>query len=219
MTTSAQTLTFRFVNAYLVRAGDGFVLIDTGFRSDRNALDQALVDAGCGPGDLKLIIITHGDPDHAANAVYLRDVFGAKIAMHRLDVPAVEKGDMYLCRGRMPFSRRILKPIIFLFRLRRRDRFSPDICLEDGDRLTEYGLEATVLHLPGHSKGSIAVLTDDGDFFSGDFLENRRNPAPATLADDCDALRASFERVKHLNPQTVYPGHGAAFPFSEIGEP
>ncbi|MBU1050628.1 MBL fold metallo-hydrolase, partial [Candidatus Bipolaricaulota bacterium] len=59
-------LAFPMVNAYLVRAGDGFILIDTGFRSNRKALDAALTGAGCGVGDLKLILITHGDADHSS---------------------------------------------------------------------------------------------------------------------------------------------------------
>jgi len=102
------------------------------------------------------------------------------------------------------------------FKLRKRERFAPDLYLEDGDRLDEYGLAATILHVPGHSTGSIAVLTDDGSFFSGDFLENRTGPSIATFVDDADALKAGFERVKELNIRTVYPGHGKPFALGEI---
>ncbi|MEA3239835.1 MAG: MBL fold metallo-hydrolase [Candidatus Bipolaricaulota bacterium] len=96
-------------------------------------------------------------------------------------------------------------------------RFTPDFYLEDGDRLTEYGLDVTILHVPGHSAGSIAVWTDDGAFFSGDFLENRTRPSIATLVDDAEALKASFERVKKLDIRIVYPGHGKAFTMDEVG--
>ena len=110
-----------------------------------------------------------------------------------------------------------MKPLMRLFRLRKRDRFTPDLYLEDGDRLTEYGLDATILHVPGHSAGSIAVLTDEGAFFSGDFLENRTRPSIATIVDDAEALKASFERVKKLDIRTVYPGHGKVFTLDVIG--
>jgi glyoxylase-like metal-dependent hydrolase (beta-lactamase superfamily II) len=206
------------VNAYLVRAGDGFILIDTGFRSNRKALDAALIGSGCGAGDLKLIVITHGDADHASNAVYLRQKYGAKIAMHRAEMAAVESGDMFRSRGPLSSMRRLLKPLMSLFRLKKGDRFTPDVLLAEGDRLTEFGLNATVFHVPGHTRGSLAVLTADGAFFSGDFLENRTRPSIATFVDDAAVLRAEFARIKTLNIQTVYPGHGKPFALDEIGQ-
>jgi len=217
MNESVLRLAFRMVNAYLVRAGDGFILIDTGFRSNRKALDAALVGAGCGIGDLKLIVITHGDADHSSNAVYLRQKYGAKIAMHRAEIDAVESGDMFQSRGPLSPLRRLLKPLMSLFRLKKSDRFTPDVLLAEGDRLIEYGLDATVYHVPGHTRGSLAVLTADGAFFSGDFLENRTRPSIATFVDDATVLRTEFERIKTLNIQTVYPGHGKPFALEEIG--
>jgi len=217
MTESIRTLTFRWVNAYLVKTDTGFVLIDTGMAGNRATLERELRDAGCGPGDLRLILITHGDPDHSGNASYLRAKYGAKIAMHKSEAAAVERGNMFLSRGRLSPLRRMMKPLMSLFRLRKRDRFTPDLFLEDGDRLTEYGLDATILHVPGHSAGSIAVLTDEGAFFSGDFLENRTRPSIATLVDDAEALKTSFERVKKLDICTVYPGHGKPFTLDEVG--
>jgi glyoxylase-like metal-dependent hydrolase (beta-lactamase superfamily II) len=43
------------------------------------------------------------------------------------------------------------------------DLFSPDVILEDGDALAQYGFDAAVLHLPGHSKGSIGILMPGGE--------------------------------------------------------
>jgi len=216
MTQPIRTLSFRVSNAYLIEGERGFVLTDTGFRLDRAQLDEELRAAGCRPGSLKLILITHADPDHSANAAYLRDKYGAKIAMHRAEAAAVEQGNMFLSRGRLSLGKRLVKPLAALFRLCRRDRFTPDLYLEDGDRLDEYGLDATVLHVPGHSKGSIAVLTADGVLFSGDFLENRTRPSIATLIDDAEALKTSFERVTQLDIRIVYPGHGKPFALDEI---
>ena len=219
MTEPIRTLTFRLVNAYLVETDTGFVLIDTGYISNRTRLDKMLRAAGCRPGDLKLIVVTHGDPDHSSNAAYLREEYGAKIAMHEAEAAAVEQGDMFLSRGRPSLGRRMLKPLVALFQLRKRDRFGPDLYFEDGDLLTEYGLDATILHVPGHSTGSIAVLTTDGVFFSGDFLENRTYPSIATLVDDAEALKVGFERVKKMNIRIVYPGHGKPFTLDEISLP
>ena len=207
MAESIRTLAFRWVNAYLVETETGFVLIDTGFISNRAQLDKMLGAAGCRPGDLKLIVVTHADPDHSSNAATLREKYGAKIAMHKAEEEAVKQGDMFLSRGPLPPLRRwMLKPLVALFGLRKRNRFTSDLYLEDGDRLTEYGLDATILHVPGHSAGSIAVLTADGAFLSGDFLENRTRPSIATLVDDAEALKAGFERVKKLDIRIRLPG-------------
>jgi len=205
------------VNAYLVRAGDGFILIDTGFRSNRKALDAALTGAGCGVGDLKLILITHGDADHSSNAVYVSRKYRAKIATHQAEIAAVESGDMFQSRGKPSTMRRLLKPIMSLFKLKKHERFTPDVLLADGDRLDAYGLDATIYHVPGHTRGSLAVLTQDGAFFSGDFMENRTKPSIATFVDDAATLRKQFERIKTLNIQTVYPGHGKPFSLEEMG--
>ena len=211
MTAPIMRLDLGMVNVNLLAAEQGFVLIDTGFSTHRSRVDAALRGAGCSPGDLKLIIVTHGDADHAANAAFLRSRYGAKIAMHREEAPAVEHGNMFLSRGGLSLGKRLLKPLMSVFRLRKRDRFAPDVLLGDGERLDRFGLKAKTLHVPGHTTGSIAVLTDDGDFFSGDFLENRRRPSIATLVDDGDALARSFERIKSLPIRMVYPGHGAPF--------
>jgi len=217
MAQEIRSLAFRWVNAYLVRTGAGFVLIDTGFTRNRAQLENVLSEAGCRPGDLKLIVVTHGDPDHAASAAYLREKHGAKIAMHKAEAAAVEWGDMFLSRGPLSPRARMIRPLTALFRLRKSDWFTPDLYLEDGGSLREYGFDAVVLHVPGHSAGSIAVLTVDGDLFSGDFLENRTCPSVATLVDDREALVVSLERVRKLNIRNVYPGHGAAFTMAEMG--
>ena len=73
------------VNCYLIETGAGYVLIDTGGSNSRKELVRELESAGCKPGLLKLIVLTHGDFDHTGNAAYLRNTFGGKIAMHMDD--------------------------------------------------------------------------------------------------------------------------------------
>ena len=72
MADAIKTIGFGGVNCYLLAAGDGFLLIDTALATKRDALDTALARAGCVPGRLKLIVLTHGDVDHAGNAAHLR---------------------------------------------------------------------------------------------------------------------------------------------------
>ena len=96
------------VNCYLVRTGDRFVLIDTGVTSKHGTIEKELESAGCQPGNLTLIVLTHGDFDHCGNAAYLRKKFGTRIALHKDDSGMVERGDMLWNRSKQNLLIRIL---------------------------------------------------------------------------------------------------------------
>jgi hydroxyacylglutathione hydrolase len=200
------------VNCYLVQVDSGYVLIDTGGSNKRTELENELIRSGCEPGHLKLILLTHGDFDHTGNAAYLRQTFGAKIAMHQDDAAMAERGDMFSNRKSAKPVLRMMAPLVpILFGFGKSKRFQPDFCLGDGDGLSEYGFDAQVLSIPGHSKGSIGILTASGDLFCGDLLENSGRPALGSIMDDLAAAKASVERLASLQVRTVYPGHGKPF--------
>ena len=160
-----------FVNAYLIRAGEGFVLVDTGLASQRAKLKLALAAALCEPGKLRLVVLTHADLDHAGNARALQAEWGTPIAAHPADAWALEAGAEPKRTGRGP----VAGLLMFLSRALRRaigpagtaPRLKADVLLEDGADLGSWGLRARVLHLPGHTRGSIAVLTEGGELLAG----------------------------------------------------
>ncbi len=201
------------VNCYLVQTGADFILIDTGHPGKRAALESGLEKAGCQPGHLKLIVLTHGDADHAGNGAYLREKYAAPIAMHPADWGMVERGDMDWNRKPKPdkisIVFKILGAVVMTFsQAGQFDLFRPDVAVDDGFDLAEYGAAAQVVHIPGHSKGSIGVLTAGGDLFCGDLLYNM----PGFFAvDDAAAYNASLKKLSGLNVKTVYPGHGKPF--------
>jgi len=214
--TISLALPYRFgsVNCYLIKTDTGNVLIDTGCRKNRTDLEKELENAGCKPDNLQLIVLTHGDFDHTGNAAYLRKKFGTKLAMHDDDSGMVERGNMFWNRKKSNFLMRMLTPV--LFRFGKSERFKPDLHLEDGDDLSEYGFNARVLHIPGHSKGSIGVLTAGNDLFCGDLLESTEKPGLNSIMDDMTGANASVEKLNKLNIKTVYPGHGKPFPMVEF---
>ena len=197
------------VNCYLIETDDGFVLIDTGGSNRRGDLVGELEGAGCKPGNLNLIVLTHGDFDHTGNCAFLREKFGTRTAMHYDDSGMVERGNMFYNResGNALFIR--IAPI--LFRFAKSDRFKPDLYIEEGDDFSEYGLGARVLQLAGHSKGSIGILTAGGDLFCGDLLDNTDKPGLGSIMDDLAAATGSVEKLRGLEIHTVYPGHGRPF--------
>ncbi len=143
-------------------------------------------------------------------------MYDTKIAMHSSDSVMAESGDMFM--GKKGLTVAIVRIMFPLIGLNRYDSFRPDIALEDGHDLSEYGFDARVVHVLGHSKGSIGVLTTGGDLFCGDLLVNTGKPARNTLIDDSSELDASVEKLRTLEIKTVYPGHGKPFRMKQFME-
>jgi len=80
--------------------------------------------------------------------------------------------------------------------------------LGEGDHLDLGDRRFTVLHLPGHSPGSIALLDErNGDFFSADAIydEGLVDDIPGA---DVETYVATMKRLAELDVGTVYAGHG-----------
>jgi len=197
------------VNCYLINNGSSYILIDTGSSNRRGELEHELENADCKPGNLKLIVITHGDFDHIGNAAYLRQKFDSQIAMHRDDLEMAELGNMFANRKQPNIIIRTL--ISMLSGFDKKDRFKPDIFIDDGQDLSAFDFDATALSIPGHSKGSIGILTTNSDLFCGDLFENQKKPSLNSIMDDLNAAKTSVEKLKGYEINTVYPGHGQPF--------
>jgi hydroxyacylglutathione hydrolase len=197
------------VNCYLIQISTGYVLIDTGSSSARKELQGELERAGCIPSHLKLIILTHGDFDHIGNAAYLRSTYGAGIAIHHDDSDMAERGDMFVNRKKPNLIIGSLLPVFSGFG--KSERFTPDILLEDGCDFSQSGLDAKAISLPGHSKGSIGILTPSGELFCGDLFESTKKPTLNSLMDDSTAANSSVDKLRRMTINKVYPGHGQPF--------
>lgn len=83
--------------------------------------------------------------------------------------------------------------------------------LADGERIDCGGRTLTVLHLPGHTPGSVALLEEHtGTLYSGDVVYD------GYLVDDLPesdpaAYRRSLEVLAGLDVAVVHPGHGRSF--------
>jgi len=216
ITTITLALSFHLgsVNCYLVRTARGYFLIDTGSSNQRVVLEQELLKAGCQPGDLKLIVLTHGDFDHTGNAAYLRQKFNAPLAMHPADFNMLARGDMFASRSNGNPIFKALAPAMFHFG--KSHQVTPDLQLTEEFDLSSYDLDATVISLPGHSRGSIGLLTPDSACFVGDLLENTRRPALNSIMDERMAAQASVEKLRSLKVKMIYPGHGAPFQLADL---
>ncbi len=69
-------------NTYIIR-GDGVIMIDGGVPQKGKAFIKAIKKILIKPEDIKLLILTHGHWDHIGSAKDIKEITGAKIAMHK----------------------------------------------------------------------------------------------------------------------------------------
>jgi hydroxyacylglutathione hydrolase len=203
-----------FVNAYLLQAGDGFILFDTGIGEVWTKLESELLSLGCLPERLKLVVLTHGDMDHAGNCKRLQQKYGVSIAIHQGDQEVVSTG-----RAKPRSANTFSGKLMTWMASKMKDTsscFEPNLYLEDGQSLQEFDVDASVIHTPGHTSGSIAILTAAGDLIVGDTLSNRRKPQTADLFENEQQLKTSLTKLRDLKANMVYPGHGKPFPFEDL---
>jgi hydroxyacylglutathione hydrolase len=206
-----------FSQAYLIESDAGLVLVDAGSPHQERLILRhlrALRNTDASPPKLqrmpsiRLIFITHAHLDHYGSAAALRRLTDAPVAIHRADAEALARGETRIgsARGRGKLMEALL-PLAELFF--RPEPVTPDILLEDGDRLDNYGLEARVIHTPGHTLGSSCLIVEDRVGFVGDLLTAMGRPSlQRLLAEDWSLLRQSYARLQGIELERVYPGHG-----------
>ena len=222
------------VNSYLVKSNDCFVLFDTGgplfkdkyFTDRRDELQRELDKAGCNQDNLKLLVLTHGDLDHIYNAASIRNKYGLNIAIHANDVLFLENPTLDMVLGNFRFKSILSRPISKMMKhsLKKTSikqimgfhKLSPDILLSHNFDLKKYGLNATVLHVSGHTSGSIGILFESGKFISGDTFTNQNRPMIAPNAYDFKELSKSIDVLKKYKIITVYHGHVKPFPYDMV---
>lgn len=198
-------LSLRMSSTYLIENQNGLYLIDAGSPGDERRIMQAIHQSG---KPLRLIFITHAHFDHYGAAAALRKGTGAPILIHHADAQAMAEGKTPIrqARGRgrltlalMPLFKRWLPSI----------PTRADFSMQDGDRLEDYGLDAVLLHTPGHTTGSSCLIAEGTHAFSGDLVTaNRRPRVQRFYADDWSQIPASVARLQAANPELVYTGHG-----------
>jgi len=157
---------------------------------------------------VKLILLTHGHLDHIQNAAYLSEQLNAPIAMHEADFE-LSKDNL-----REPlFAHSILGKLVLwqskrMIRKERAEPFHPTRFVQDGDALQEFGVNARIICLPGHTKGSIGVLVDDSELIVGDALMNLTHPVKTVLYEDRAIMEVSAAKISQSGAETIHFGHG-----------
>jgi glyoxylase-like metal-dependent hydrolase (beta-lactamase superfamily II) len=199
-------------NCYLLRGEGGTVLIDPGPPGGAGAVIAGAEAAGVGPGDVRLILVTHGHLDHYGALTEVKAWCGAPVAAHPTEPPFSQDR-----RNALPPAQTVRGSVVrwvylLLSPLARFVPLEADLLLGEGADLSAFGVEAGVVVLPGHSPGMLGVLTADGDLVAADLFVNYTRPSQPIYLLDRAAWQRSCERVRALHPRHVYVGHGEPFP-------
>ena len=177
-------------NCYIVgsEATREGLLIDPGGNAED--IFKAISDSGL---DIKIIVLTHGHSDHIAALYDIQDRTGAEVAIH--------SADAQFLHGRESFST--------MFGISYKTPDPPDRLLNEGDIIDTGDLHFSVLHTPGHTPGSICLLTDN-KVFTGDTLLYRGIGTTLMPGSSRRQLIDSIQTRLMVLPDntTVYPGHG-----------
>jgi glyoxylase-like metal-dependent hydrolase (beta-lactamase superfamily II) len=179
-------------------------LIDTGMPHKTKKILRYITDElQRTPSDLKTILLTHCDMDHIGNARELQNITGAKIAAHPQDAEVIAgKKTRTTPKGRMKTLFKWLGSFMGL------QPFQVDMKINEGDTIS--GL--TVLHMPGHTMGSIALYDPKRKvLFIGDTLGCRdgviQGPSKSVTMDMMQAYK-SIEKLKDFDFTVMLSGHG-----------
>jgi hydroxyacylglutathione hydrolase len=144
---------------------------------------------------LKQIVVTHAHIDHIGGAAQLKRVTGAPVLFHQADLPILDMLEMQAGWLGIPTPEKV----------------TLDQSANDGLATGIPGLEAEVIHTPGHTPGSICLLFPKQELLlAGDTLfagSVGRTDLPG--GDTQTLLHSIHTRVLLLPERTlVVPGHG-----------
>ena len=181
-------------NCYILVHGGEALVIDPS-ASAKSILDRVEKEGAV----LKGILLTHGHFDHIVSIDTLRRACPVPLMIHKEDAEMLEDGR---------------KNAFTLF-------FGQDISyqgaqrlLEHGDKINLGGIDIEVIHLPGHSKGSVCYyIPGERTMFTGDLLFAQGYGRADLHGGNMFTLRTSLCALRSYPKNVIiYPGHGESAP-------
>lgn len=200
-------LRFAVGQAYLWADAGELTLVDTGPPGEGDAIKDVIGQLGYTTDRLARIVLTHCHGDHTGSAAEIRTWSSTPIFAHPLDTPRIQ-GE---APGQPPILEDWERPLFEEFgdlSLILGPPVDVDEQIGDGDTL-DFG--ATVLHVPGHTDGSIALhLREHGVLLTGDTIAEAEGTVILGVFNrDRAAAVASMRRQAALDDVEIACfGHG-----------
>jgi hydroxyacylglutathione hydrolase len=178
------------INVYLA----GHVLVDAGTTGARKRILRQLAGR-----EVTTHVVTHAHPDHFGSSHAVCEQLAIPLWIGERDAEALESGRPVPAAGRLPalMAKAKMPPGHPVARR-----------LREGDEVGGF----TVLDVPGHSPGHIALWREsDRTLICGDVFFNltKLGAPPSFLTVDPELNRASMRRLAALRPAVALFGHGA----------
>lgn len=215
------------VNVYLVKDGDEWALIDTGMNSpdSLSAFQDALLRVGCPLSSVRKLLSSHHHPDHFGASQRQKELTGAEVYFHPLEVERVARLQTVQPSESLAFFHQHGVPLpagaegmptpMQVWGSNYAPT-TPDRLLADEDILCVGSREIQVVWTPGHSPGHCCFyLPEDKAIIVGDHLLPKITPHVGAypngpenpLGDFLDSQR----KIQRLDVKLVLPAHGAIF--------
>ncbi|WP_433274332.1 MBL fold metallo-hydrolase [Pseudonocardia xinjiangensis] len=205
LTPRLHLLRFPVGQAYLWRDGADLTLVDTGPAGSAPAVAAAVQRLGT----LRRVVLTHFHDDHTGSAAEIGSWPGVTVLAHRADASII-RGDRSGPPPDFTDAERELHARV-AHGLPPAPPARVDVELEGGEEL-DIGAGARVLHVPGHTDGSIALhLVAEGVLVTGDVIAEHGGElmlGPFNL--DRERAAASMRLLAALDVEIACFGHGDA---------
>ena len=178
-------------NTLLAVSGKNCAIIDPGL--EENVIEDAIIKNELIP---TLIVLTHGHFDHIFSLDLLRDRYKIPVYVHAND------NEMLTDSEKNAFS--------FFFGASFEQK-AADYTFVNGDKIKIGDEFLTVIHTPGHSKGSSCFMCDNilvtGDtlFAEGIGRTDLHGGDPQAIFKSLTGMR----NIENASDITIYPGHGS----------
>ncbi|MGC3946442.1 MAG: subclass B3 metallo-beta-lactamase [Chryseolinea sp.] len=136
------------LGCYLIATSKGHILINTGLAGSFDVIKANVTALGFKFDDIRILLTTQAHFDHTGALAAIKKATGASMMVDEKDVPVMEDGGLtdYAFGGSVMFA-----PV------------KVDRKLHDKEDITLGDMKVTLLHHPGHTKGSCSYLVDVKD--------------------------------------------------------
>ena len=211
-------------HVYLLPGASGYLMIDAGPRGTAPSFFRSLGRYGIAPGQIRLILITHVHFDHVGSLHAIQKQCNCPVLVHQTEAELLARGRVVLPPGAHLLTRLLIRlanrhPQLVnqLFRF---DPVTPDRVISEALDLTPLGFDAHALPTPGHTPGSLTMITASGQAFVGDlavnYLFGGRGPYWPPFGDSRRLIRDSWQTLRNHGATTIYPAHGQHFRIEKL---